>query len=104
MTKRVENCDCSPPLADVPSFYADSGDQAVVNHALYVADHNEEIRWAICEAARRALDRLAEGEFGRCIDCGEMINPKRLMAVPWAECCVRCQAERENYQGLEKVA
>lgn len=34
--------------------------------------------------------RLAEGDYGWCIDCGEAIPDKRLEIDPMAEKCVRC--------------
>ena len=47
---------------------------------------------------RAALRRLHAGNFGTCIDCEEVISPKRLTAVPWALRCIRCQetADREG--------
>jgi DnaK suppressor protein len=39
-----------------------------------------------------ALDRLATGDFGVCAACGEDVSPKRLAAIPWAYCCIGCQA------------
>ena len=34
--------------------------------------------------------RLAEGEYGWCTECGEIIPDKRLAIDPMAEKCVRC--------------
>lgn len=42
------------------------------------------------EAVTMALDRLAEGTYGLCVDCGEPIPPARLEALPEAERCVPC--------------
>jgi RNA polymerase-binding transcription factor DksA len=44
----------------------------------------------------RALDRLANGSYGLCDDCGQLIPPKRLEARPTATLCVTCQAKRET--------
>ena len=38
-----------------------------------------------------ALSRISQGEYGKCINCGEPILEKRLEAVPWARHCIRCQ-------------
>jgi len=38
-----------------------------------------------------ALKRIADGEFGICLDCEEEIAPKRLAAVPTARYCLHCQ-------------
>ncbi len=77
---------------------------AAANHARYINDVEETIQVSVYDAARRALERLEQGEYGVCSECGEPISPKRLAALPWAECCVTCQAERENDYGLRKAA
>jgi DnaK suppressor protein len=38
-----------------------------------------------------ALRRLAQDDFGVCIDCDGPIPVRRLAAIPWAIRCVRCQ-------------
>ena len=40
-----------------------------------------------------ALQRLREGRYGICIECGEPIEPQRLRAVPYTDRCITC-AER----------
>jgi DnaK suppressor protein len=40
---------------------------------------------------QEALDRLQLGEYGTCLSCAEAIPPKRLLALPWAKYCVKCQ-------------
>lgn len=42
-------------------------------------------------ALNEALDRIDAGSFGRCVNCGQEINSKRLNAVPWARHCITCQ-------------
>lgn len=36
-----------------------------------------------------ALDRVADGTYGRCVVCGEPIAPARLEARPFALTCIR---------------
>ena len=43
----------------------------------------------------QALRRAAAGEYGRCVDCGHAIPPRRLQSMPAAVRCVACQARRE---------
>jgi DnaK suppressor protein len=38
-----------------------------------------------------ALDRIAEGTFGRCTHCGVAIPVERLTIRPFASGCVACQ-------------
>lgn len=39
---------------------------------------------------REALQRIAQGSYGVCAQCGEMIAPKRLEALPTATKCISC--------------
>ena len=51
-----------------------------------------------------ALDRLAEGEYGICVECEEPISPTRLRAMPEVQTCVRCQDRIERFgRQLEPV-
>jgi DnaK suppressor protein len=45
---------------------------------------------------RSALDRVSDGTFGVCEECGKSIPAKRLEALPWARYCVSCQEHLEN--------
>jgi RNA polymerase-binding transcription factor DksA len=42
-------------------------------------------------AVRGALQRIEEGSYGTCVDCGEKIEAARLDAVPWTPYCLRDQ-------------
>lgn len=49
-----------------------------------------------------ALERVEEGEFGICEDCGEEIGIKRLEARPVTTLCIDCktiQEQKERSQG-----
>ena len=47
-------------------------------------------------ALSAALDRLNDGEYGTCVECGEDIAPARLRALPEVQTCVRCQDRLER--------
>jgi DnaK suppressor protein len=68
------------------------------------ANERREIEFAtrelLVERVRRlgtALDRLSDGEYGTCVECGETIAPARLRAMPEVETCVRCQDRIERF-------
>jgi DnaK suppressor protein len=42
-----------------------------------------------------ALDRIDEGSYGFCEDCGARIPEERLAVLPYAAHCVQCAARRE---------
>lgn len=43
-----------------------------------------------------ALQRIAEGTYGMCLACEELVLAKRLIAVPHALFCMPCQERFEN--------
>lgn len=43
-----------------------------------------------------ALDRIADGEYGYCLNCGNPIKKKRLEARPMAAECIECRQQRED--------
>ncbi len=45
-----------------------------------------------------ALDRLSEGAYGVCVECGEQIATARLRALPEVQTCVRCQDRLERME------
>ena len=45
-----------------------------------------------------ALERLSEGEYGVCVECGETIAPARLRALPEVQTCIRCQDRLERLE------
>jgi DnaK suppressor protein len=49
-----------------------------------------------------ALERLEEGTYGRCNDCGEEVSQARLRALPFAIRCKDCEEARENAQIRER--
>jgi DnaK suppressor protein len=66
------------------------------------ADIQEDIEFALiqmkAETLQRineALDRLEEGTYGRCFECGEEISEARLRALPFAVRCKDCEEARE---------
>jgi DnaK suppressor protein len=46
-------------------------------------------------ALQEALDRVQEGTYGQCIQCGAEIDPERLEILPTAVLCAAC-ARAEN--------
>lgn len=49
-----------------------------------------------------ALERIEDGSFGICEECGEDIAEKRLLAKPEATTCIVC-AERLEYEAKQYV-
>jgi DnaK suppressor protein len=43
-----------------------------------------------------SLAAMETDEYGLCKQCGTEISEKRLMAVPWARLCIKCQELEER--------
>lgn len=41
----------------------------------------------------KALDKINQGTYGICEQCGQPIDPKRLEVYPEAETCIQCAAK-----------
>jgi DnaK suppressor protein len=54
----------------------------------------------ILEYIDEAVQRLIDGEYGKCLDCTCKINPERLEAKPYALYCIKCKTIRENNGGI----
>jgi len=56
------------------------------------------------EAVNRALERIIEGTYGKCLQCGRDIALARLEAMPTTAFCVSCQSLKERISGREVVS
>jgi RNA polymerase-binding protein DksA len=59
----------------------------------YTLEENAEHVLADIDAA---LQRIEDGSYGTCTNCGRQIAPERLEARPWATLCIDCQRQREG--------
>ena len=50
---------------------------------------------ALQRSIELALQRIDDGSYGACLECGEAIAEARLQAQPWAGLCIDCQSARE---------
>jgi len=74
----------------------DSGDESMANA---LADFNLAILDRHIDGMRdieAALQRIKNGEYGVCIDCGVDVALARLQAYPTAKRCIVCQEKRER--------
>ena len=68
-----------------------------------VSSYTREFLYSLTDAERtvllqidEALNRIDDGAYGFCANCGTPISEKRLAAVPWSPHCVDCQELAEN--------
>jgi RNA polymerase-binding transcription factor len=58
--------------------------------------HNRETLEERLREINNAQDRLIDGDYGTCVECGERIEPKRLAVNPAASLCISCQELSEG--------
>jgi len=46
-----------------------------------------------------ALERIEDGTYGICEECGKRITPNRLKIMPFARLCVPCKSDIEKQTG-----
>lgn len=67
----------------------------VISEAEVEAGETERDEYEIA-AIERTLQRIEDGSYGICVQCGVDIPPARLKAQPLAARCVPCQSAREQ--------
>jgi DnaK suppressor protein len=83
-------------LSEGEESYADPTDRAAaesdLNFLLRIRDRERKLIQKIQEA----LQRIEDGTFGICENCGEEIGEKRLEARPVTTQCIDCKSEAEQ--------
>jgi RNA polymerase-binding protein DksA len=65
------------------------------------SENDEVLEGVYTEAAREllqvnhALQRIKQGDYGECEECGDEINKKRLKIMPYTTLCIECAQSLE---------
>jgi DnaK suppressor protein len=78
------------------SVVTDEGDMANLCHNRAIVNTLIESRADRLRSIEEAVQRIDLGQYGSCTRCEEDIQIKRLVAMPWATLCFRCQTELER--------
>ena len=78
---------------DISQDPADQASNSYTKELLFSQSTNER---NILRLIEEALDRITEGSYGECVNCGQDIQAKRLDALPWARHCIKCQELQEQ--------
>lgn len=94
-TRLAESLTPSTEIGDLIDL---AGDERERELSLLLTRREKEKLLAINEA----LQKIAEGTYGICEECGENIGEGRLKAMPLAKLCVNCQAKLEEELSIQK--
>ena len=86
--------DSADDLSDVPAEHmADrASDNFMRDLKIGVLENTDA---EVCDI-NHALDKIEQGTYGQCEECGTDIPVKRLKALPFARLCVSCKEEDEQ--------
>lgn len=77
----------------------DPGDQALSSTMETLRSSLQDTELAEYNRIVRALEKVEDGSYGICTDCGVVIAEKRLQSYPNAERCLGCQETFEDARG-----
>lgn len=85
-------------MTDSSDNYPDPTDRATAesdrNFELRIRDRERKLIAKI----KAAIERIEEGTYGICDECGDEITHKRLEARPVTTLCIECKTKQENYE------
>jgi DnaK suppressor protein len=91
-----------PENANRVDTVLDQGDLSAIDMGEGVDLALLEMRNRMKRSVDQALLRLDEGSYGNCEDCGGEIEEKRLIAMPFAQLCIKCQRKKEELEKIER--
>lgn len=80
-------------LSSMPIHMADMGTDNFEQEFTLTLMQTEEQTLELIEAS---LERIEEGTYGQCEECGVKIPKARLNAIPYASLCVKCASLQEG--------
>ncbi len=83
-------------MTDMVEVYADPADRATAesDRAFTLRLRDRERR--LIKKIKEAIQRIDEGAYGICEECGEEISVPRLKARPVTTLCIQCKSKQEE--------
>ena len=87
-------------MTDTVEVYADPADRATAesDRAFTLRLRDRERR--LIKKIKEAIERIDEGTYGECVECGEDISIARLKARPVTKLCINCKSKQEEDEHL----
>lgn len=91
-------------MTDEDETFPDPNDRATLeadrNFLLRIRERERKLKTKI----EKALERIEDGTFGICEECGEDISEGRLKARPVTTLCIKCKEEQEKQEKARKFS
>ena len=92
-TLKKSRSEANGDLSTMPIHMADIGSDNFEQEFTLSLMENEGVT---LEQIESSLERIEEGTYGQCEECGIKIPKARLNAIPFATLCIRCAEQQEN--------
>ncbi len=92
-TLKKNRTEANGDLSSMPIHMADIGSDNFEQEFTLSLMQNEEGTLGQIETA---LERIEDGNYGQCEECGARIPKTRLNALPYAALCVKCAQKEEE--------
>jgi len=80
--------------------YADPADRATAESDRAFTLRLRDRERKLIKKIQKAVDRIEDGEFGICQDCGDDISIPRLKARPMTTLCINCKSKQEEDEAV----
>ncbi len=80
-------------LSTMPIHMADMGTETYEQEFTISLMENQEDALQLID---EALERIQDGTYGTCVECGQRIAPARLEAIPYAPLCIDCATRHDR--------
>lgn len=87
-------------MTDAMEAYADPADRATAESDRSFTLRLRDRERKLVKKIKEALQRIEDGQFGVCDECGEDIGFARLKARPMTTMCIKCKSRQEEDETL----
>lgn len=95
-----KNSHAASSVADPTEKSLDFTDQATQESDMDFNIHMKERDSKLVVKIKEALERIEDGTYGICEDCGQRISEERLKVRPITTMCIKCKRKQENDEKL----
>ncbi len=83
-------------MTETVEVYADPADRATAESDRAFTLRLRDRERKLIKKITQALQRIEDGEYGVCVDCGDDIGIARLKARPMTTLCINCKSKQEE--------
>ncbi|BDQ32942.1 RNA polymerase-binding protein DksA [Pseudodesulfovibrio portus] len=87
-------------MTESGEVYADPADRATAESDRAFTLRLRDRERKLIKKIQKAIDRIDDGEFGLCQECGDEISIPRLKARPMTTLCINCKSKQEEDEAV----